>query len=153
MDGRMLPAKSCRSLGILGLALVLIAWLPATGRGAGMDTHGKGLLDGKTFAVETGDTGKGGSDKDTLVFRNGMLHSLACDKYGFGEGVYTATEQDGAMYFEAETKSPSKGTISWRGTIRGDRIESIYTWLDSPHWYKRSPKPVEKWARGQLKKP
>lgn len=153
MDGRMLPAKSCRSVGIFGLVVMLIAWLPATGRSAGMDARGKGSLDGKTFVVDTGDAGKGGSDKDTIVFRDGTLHSKACDRYGFGAGAYSATEKDGAVYFEAETKSPTKGTISWRGTIRGDRIESTYTWLDSPHWYKRSPKPVEKWARGQLKNP
>lgn len=153
MDKRMLAAKSCRSLGILGLALVLIAWLPATGGSAGMDAQGKGLLDGKTFAVETGEVGKGGSEKDTLVFRDGMLHSMGCDKYGFGDGAYTATEKDGSVYFQAETKSPSNGKISWRGTIRGDRLESTYTWLDSPHWYKPNPKPVEKWSRGGLKKP
>jgi len=153
MDRNKLPAKSRRILGIFGLALVLIALLPATGRSAGMEAHGKGLLDGKTFAVETGNVGKGGSDKDTLVFRDGMLHSMACDKYGFGDGAYTATEKNGSVFFEAETKSPSKGRISWRGTIRGDRLESTYTWLDSPHWYKRNPKPVEKWARGELKKP
>jgi hypothetical protein len=62
-------------------------------------------------------------------------------------------ENDRAVYFEAETTNPSKGKITWKGTIQGDRIESTCTWLDSPHWYKPNPKPVEKWARGELKKP
>ncbi len=151
MSSRLFPAKSCRSLGMFGVALMLIAWLPAAGRGDGMDARGKGLLDGKTFAVETGDTGKRGSDKDTLIFRNGMFHSMGCDRYGFGDGAYTATEKDGVVSFEAETKSPTKGKISWKGTIRGDALEGTYTWVDSPHWYKPNPKPVDKWARGGLK--
>ena len=82
MDRRMIRAQSCRSLGILGLALMLIAWFPATGRSAGMDARGKGPLDGKIFVVETGDAGKGGSDKDTLVFAD-KEHPL---RY-FGLGV------------------------------------------------------------------
>lgn len=153
MDERMLMKKAKGLKSLFGLALMVSVLLPTAGRSAEMKPPGSGPLDGKTFAVETGDKGKGGSDKDTLDFRNGRFHSAGCDKYGFGDGAYTAAEKDGKVSFEAETTSPSKGKISWKGTVQGDKIEVSYSWLDSPHWYKPNPKPVEKWARGELKKP
>lgn len=153
MDGRMLAATASRTIGILGLGLVLSLFAPTAGTGGEMATSGHGPLDGKTFAVDAGEKGRGFSDKDTLLFRDGRFHSMGCDKYGFGDGVYTATEKDGTVFFAVETTSPSKGKIDWRGTVRGDSIEVSYTWLDAPHWYKSNPKPVEKRARGGLMKP
>lgn len=153
MEARLRQAKACRFAGILGLVLMVGMTHPTLGWSAEMRDAMKGPLDGKTFAVNTGDKGKGGSDKDTIVFRNGMFRSMACDKYGFGEGAYSATEKDGVVYFEADTASPSKGKIHWNGTVKDDKIELSYTWTDSSHWYKPNPKPVEKWGRGELKKP
>jgi len=113
---------------------------------------GKGALDGRTFAVETGDKGKTASDKDVLIFKEGKFHSTGCDQYGFGDGAYTAAAKSDGIYFEAETTSPKKGKISWKGTVQGDKIDVRYVWTDSAHWYKSNPEPQEKWAKGELKR-
>lgn len=40
----------------------------------------------------------------------------------------------------------------WKGTVKGDRIEVGYVWIDASHGYKPNPKPMEKRAKGELKK-
>jgi hypothetical protein len=37
-------------------------------------------------------------------------------------------------------------------TVKGDIIHVSYVWVDKSHWYKPNPKPVEYWAKGELKK-
>ena len=113
---------------------------------------GQGLLDGKTFVVETGEKGKSGGDKDTLTFKGGNFHSMGCDRYGFGDGTYTTNMNGDSIQFEAVTTSPTKGKMTWKGTVQGDKIEVGYVWVDASHWYKPNPKPMEKWAKGELKK-
>lgn len=137
------------SRGLLPLAVALcvgVFFLPR------VTSAGQGTLDGRTFSVESGEKGKPAKDKDTIRFRDGNFHSTGCDRYGFGDGPYTATMEGGAIRFEAVTTSPTKGTMTWRGTVQGDRIDVAYVWVDSSHWYKPNPKPVEKWARGELKR-
>ncbi len=141
------------SLLILGVFLAGGASISLGAGEPGKNAPIQGALDGKTFTVETGEKEKSASEKDDLTFRGGKFRSSACDKYGFGDGAYTTTEKDGAVYFEAETTSPSKGKMHWKGTVRGDKIEVTYTWIDSSHWYKPNPKPLEKWGRGEVKKP
>jgi hypothetical protein len=51
---------------------------------------GQGLLDGKTFVVETGEKGKSGGE-NTLTFKDGNFRSAGCDQYGFGDGAYTSS--------------------------------------------------------------
>jgi len=113
---------------------------------------GQGPLDGKIFVVETGEKGKSGGDKDTLTFKDGNFRSAGCDQYGFGDGAYTSTVNGDAIQFEAVTTSPTKGKMTWKGTVTGDKIEVGYVWVDASHWYKPNPKPLEKWAKGELKK-
>lgn len=113
---------------------------------------GQGPLDGKTFVVETGEKGKSGGDRDTLTFKDGSFRSAGCDQYGFGDGAYTSTANGDAIQFEAVTTSPTKGKMTWKGTVQGDKIEVGYVWVDASHWYKPNPKPLEKWAKGELKK-
>jgi hypothetical protein len=113
---------------------------------------GQGLLDGKTFVVETGEKGKSGGDKDTLTFKDGNFRSAGCDQYGFGDGAYTSSVKGDSIQFEAVTTSPTKGKMTWKGTVTGDKIEVAYVWVDASHWYKPNPKPLEKWAKGELKK-
>jgi hypothetical protein len=50
--------------------------------------------------------------------------------------------------FVADTKSGSRGTIHWEGTVRGGEIDVRYTRADVPRWYDPNPK-REYWARGQ----
>ena len=96
--------------------------------------------------------GRAGGGKDTLTFKDGNFHSTGCDQYGFGDGAYTSTVNGDSIQFEAVTTSPTKGKMTWKGTVKGDKIEVGYVWVDASHWYKPNPKPLEKWAKGELKK-
>ena len=134
---------------LLVLAIVLYVGLFSISRDV---SAGQGALDGKTFAVETGEKGKSGGDKDTLTFKDGNFRSAGCDQYGFGDGAYTSSVKGDSIQFEAVTTSPTKGKMTWKGTVTGDKIEVAYVWVDASHWYKPNPKPLEKWAKGELKK-
>ena len=134
---------------LLVLAIVLCVGLFSISRDV---SAGQGALDGKTFVVETGEKGKSGGGKDTLIFKDGNFHSTGCDQYGFGDGAYTSSVKGDSIQFEAVTTSPTKGKMTWKGTITGDKIEVAYVWVDASHWYKPNPKPLEKWAKGELKK-
>jgi hypothetical protein len=134
---------------LLVLAIVLCVGLFSISRDV---SAGQGPLDGKTFVVETGEKGKSGGDKDTLTFKDGSFRSAGCDQYGFGDGAYTSTANGDAIQFEAVTTSPTKGKMTWKGTVTGDKIEVGYVWVDASHWYKPDPKPLEKWAKGELKR-
>lgn len=145
--GTRLLSEANRNL--LVLAIVLCIGLFSISRDV---VAGQGPLDGKTFVVETGEKGKSGGDKDTLTFKDGNFHSTGCDQYGFGDGAYTSTVNGDAIQFEAVTTSPTKGKMTWKGTVQGDKIEVGYVWVDASHWYKPNPKPLEKWAKGEMKK-
>ena len=134
---------------ILVLTILLFVCLFSISRDV---SAGQGPLDGKTFVVETGEKGKSGGDKDTLTFKDGNFRSAGCDQYGFGDGAYTSTVNGESIQFEAVTTSPTKGKMTWKGTVTGDMIEVAYVWVDASHWYKPNPKPLEKWAKGELKK-
>lgn len=146
METRLLSGSN-RNL--LVLAIVLCVGLVSISRDV---SAGQGPLDGKTFVVETGEKGKSGGEKDTLTFKDGSFHSVGCDQYGFGDGSYTATVNGDSIRFEAVTTSPTKGKMTWKGTVQGDKIEVSYVWVDASHWYKPNPKPLEKWAKGEMKK-
>jgi hypothetical protein len=145
--GTRLLSEANRNL--LVLAIVLCIGLFSISRDV---VAGQGPLDGKIFVVETGEKGKSGGDKDTLTFKDGNFHSTGCDQYGFGDGAYTSTVNGDAIQFEAVTTSPTKGKMTWKGTVQGDKIEVGYVWVDASHWYKPNPKPLEKWAKGEMKK-
>ena len=134
---------------LLVLAIVLCVGLFVISRDV---SAGQGVLDGKTFVVETGEKGKSGGDKDTLTFKDGNFRSAGCDQYGFGDGAYTSSVKGDSIQFEAVTTSTTKGKMTWKGTVTGDKIEVAYVWVDASHWYKPNPKPLEKWAKGELKK-
>jgi len=146
----MSSIQNSRGMYLLMGIFLLLAWggSPAIG-GEG---SASGVLDGKTFLVEQGEKGKAAKGTDTLIFNNGKFRSAGCDKYGFGEGVYTTTAEGDTVRFVAETTSESKGKMHWEGTVRGDKIDVNYVWTDKSHWYKPNPKPLEKWAKGELKK-
>ena len=91
------------------LAIVLCFGLFSISRDV---SAGQGSLDGKAFVVETGEKGKSGGDKDTLIFKDGYFRSTGCDQYGFGDGAYTSTVDGGVIQFEAVTTSPTKGKMT-----------------------------------------
>ena len=106
-----------------------------------------GALDGKTFVVQTGEEGKKAeSAPDEIAFRDGKMHSSACDPYGFGDGDYTTMNHGGAIMFRARTDSTKEGVINWNGTVRGDELQGQYVWT------KTGQKPIVYWMKGNLKK-
>lgn len=139
-----------KAMVLFSVAFLLLAW--GVSPAIGGEGSASGVLDGKTFLVEQGEKGKDAKGTDTLVFKDGKFRSVGCDKYGFGEGAYTATVEGDTIRFVADTTSEKKGKMHWEGTVREHKIDVSYVWVDRPHWYKPSPKPLEKWAKGELKK-
>jgi hypothetical protein len=88
-----------------------------------------GLLDGRSFDGIVLECGKTAGDADTLRFKNGRFSSSACDRYGYGDGNYTASESAGAIAFEAETESAKYGKLMWRGVVRGARLDGTLTMM------------------------
>ncbi len=146
--------KRLNSKGIWSVLAVflLAAWGGSTAIGAHHESAG-GVLDGKTFVIQEGEKGKEAKGEDTLVFQDGKFRSVGCEKYGFGDAPYTTNVQGDTITFVADTTSEKKGKMHWEGTVQGDRIEVTYVWVDRSHWYKPNPKPLEKWGKGELKKP
>jgi hypothetical protein len=132
------------------VVFLLLTWVlpPAIGAGG----KESGALDGKTFLVKQGEKGEEAKGSDTLIFKDGKFRSIGCDKYGFDEAPYKSTVEGDTIKFVADTTSESKGKMHWEGTVKGDMIDVNYVWIDKSHWYKWNPKPLEKWAKGYLKK-
>ena len=87
------------------------------------------LLDGRRFDGIVLERGKTAGDADTISFTNGRFRSSACDRYGYGDGAYTAREAAGAIEFECETESPKYGRLRWHGMVRGARLDATLTML------------------------
>jgi len=109
----------------------------------------KGVLDGKTFLSQTGETGKKASGEDELKFQDGKLYSVGCAEWGFDAGSYTTRGDGDNIYFEAETSSPKHGKILWKGTVLGDKINATYVWTKKRWYWKDAHQ--EKWFEGSLK--
>ena len=88
----------------------------------------EGLLDGKVFFGQFNEKHKRGFEEDELRFMNGEFHSIGYGQKGFNEGAYTARTEADKIYFEAETVSPKRGKIKWRGIVHKDSIEVSYRW-------------------------
>ena len=107
------------------------------------------LLDGKTFDVQSGEKGKKASNKDTIVFRDGRFLSEGCLPWNFGDAAYKAKIEGDGIRFQAQTISPTHGTMVWDGVIRSDAIEATSIW-NRDRWYWKVKR--EYWYTGQLKK-
>lgn len=91
------------------------------------DTTLPATLDGRSFHGIVLEAGKTAGDADTLVFADGRFRSTACDRYGYGDGPYTARRDGDAIRFEAETASAQFGRLQWHGTITGGRLDGTLT--------------------------
>lgn len=87
-----------------------------------------GPLDGKVFVGQYRENHKKAVKEDELSFMNGEFYSVGYGQRGFDKGVYTARVEEDKIYFEAETVSPKRGKIEWRGFVHGDSIEVKYRW-------------------------
>ena len=92
------------------------------------------ILDGYRFRTQTFDRHGVARTEDRLVFNNGKFASDNCMRLGFGESPYWIRIEGDRVHFLSETTSPSHGTMVWKGTITGDRIEATYRWTKE-RWY------------------
>lgn len=139
---------------ILILSLIsLSSYLKATEDFAiGTDSSGTpkiAMLDGKSFKGELGPLGKPATATDILVFNDGMFISKGCEK----RCGYTAAEYQirvKGSYFEVVSETPclkSDATILWKGTVKGNEIEGVFTWKNK-RWYWSFEKQF--WFKGKL---
>ena len=99
-----------------------------------------GALDGRSFDGVFLERGKTSGDADTIIFKDGRFRSTACDRYGYGDGAYTARRDGERIHFDAETRSSTSGRLRWHGTVDGHRLDGTLTML-------RDDAPVgEKWV-------
>ena len=102
-------------------------------------------LDGKSFVGQIGKKGEKSGDKDELIFKDGKIHSKACEKYGFGQAFYTAKAGEGSTAFAAETRSAKEGMMKWKGTVTGGTVTATVVWS------KPGQAPQEFWYRGKMR--
>ena len=109
------------------------------------------LLDGKTFAADSGYKGKAAHEKDDISFAGGKFHSSACDPYGYDKGDYKATKVGDVVEWEAVTLSEKYGRNVWKGTVRGNEIEGTFLFYPKPGFFNKNPAPEEHWFKGKVK--
>jgi hypothetical protein len=97
-------------------------------------------------------TGKAAKGEDELSFRNGKFYSAGCAKWGFGDGVYTATArvEGDSIHFESEISSPKHGKIVRNERVKGDIMEATSIWTKE-RWYWKDAR-RESWFKGTLKR-
>lgn len=106
-----------------------------------------GLLDGQRFSGTVGALGKDSPyNTDSIVFADGYFVSTDCVQYGFSRAPYSAERDGDAIRFRAVTTSPTHGTMTWEGTIRGDDAQAEYRWVrERWFWTQRG----DYWFMGQ----
>ena len=87
------------------------------------------LLDGRRFEGVVLERGKTAGDADTLIFERGLFRSTACDRYGYGDGPYSARASGDGLAFEAETESAQHGKLRWAGIVRGEKLDGTLTMI------------------------
>ena len=92
------------------------------------------ILDGKKFIGPTGEKGREVHHEDVLSFSDGKFTSSECFQFGFAGAPYTATVEADSIHFQAETTSPTHGTMIWKGTLQGDSLDVTYTWTKE-RWF------------------
>ena len=113
-------------LAVLPLLLTVAGGLAAESRSVAA-ARGP-LLDGAVFDGPTGAEGRPANHVDHVVFADGRFLSQGCARWGFGEADYEAWHEDGVIHFEAITVSPTHGSLAWRGSVAGDRVNATFVW-------------------------
>ena len=120
-------------------ALAIALGAAATAHSAPAVAQGASL-DGRRFDGVFIERGKTSGDADTLTFQGGRFRSSACDRYGYSDASYQTSAAGDAIAFETETNSPKYGKLSWRGVVRGDKLDATATML------REGKPPVENWV-------
>lgn len=96
---------------------------------------------GATFVGESGEKGQAAGEKETLTFKDGRFHSLACDPWGFGDAAYKVLKSPDGVTFSAETTSAKEGRMVWHGVLKGSQLEGTAVWTKpgqaaAEYWFK-----------------
>jgi len=81
-------------------------------------------LDGRRFDGAFVQRGKPKGGADVLTFSGGRFRSSACDLHGDGDAPYRAVVVGDAIAFAAQAQSAKQGRMSWRGAVRGDKLDA-----------------------------
>lgn len=134
LSGTLIPLRKLVGVSLIALVLPIEASAQSQSQSTALP------LDGKVFEGVFLQRGKTRGDADVISFRNGRLHSSACDQYGYGEGTYTAVNEGDAIRFETETESPKYGKLRWSGIIRGQKLDATVMMMQP------GKAPVENWV-------
>jgi hypothetical protein len=96
-------------------------------------------LDGRKFSARIVRDDADSNNKnpplgDILSFSNGKFSSEICRRYNFTDAPYWIRVEGDQVHFLAELKSPTDGTMLWKGTVRGDTLEGTMQWTKE-RWY------------------
>ncbi len=125
-------------IGLLTLSVGVGGWVSPSPA-----TTGRHLLDGRVFVVETGLSGEGPSGRDVYLFREGkFLFTSHTAQHGFRPGPYTELREGNVIHFTVDGQSPTRGSIHWEGTVRGEHLNASFSWRDAPKRYSWHNRPV-----------
>jgi hypothetical protein len=82
-------------------------------------------LDGKVFSGKMVAESDKSVQSDELVFKDGKFHSTECDQYGYPEVPYKTSVSGDVVNFEASTTNKNGATMSWKGTVKGDKATAV----------------------------
>lgn len=134
-----LPSKEA-----LYFAVVLLAatatWPAASSRAAesaselSAATSWATNLEGKKFRSRQFNDDGTARPWDVLLFKDGKFISENCIPFGFVAGPYWLRLDGDRVHFLAELESPTHGTMVWKGTVTGEKIEGNLLWTRE-RWY------------------
>ena len=78
------------------------------------------------------------------MFKDGTFRSVACDRAHFSAAAYSTTKLGDAVAFSARTESPSAGSMTWQGTVKGSTV------IGTAVWQKTGEAPVTQTFDGTL---
>ena len=104
-----------------------------------------GELDGRAFTGKNGHLNKDASGDDEIIFNDGKFLSVGCQKWGFGDAVYTSVKMGERTFFTADIYSDKYGRITYTGSVKGNEMTAHYFWFDKGKYEK--PEQV-KWFKG-----
>jgi hypothetical protein len=84
-------------------------------------------LDGKVYVGYLGEGKKrdrGDAYADTFTFKDGRLHSAACDPWHFDSGQYTTSTAGGGTHFMAGIISSNNGHMLWGAWHAGTKLKA-----------------------------
>jgi hypothetical protein len=147
MDWEVIMTTSHRLFKLYVFALVMVVAALSNPDPIQATTH---FLDGKTFVGPTGPKGEEADGEEELIFKDGKVLSVPCANWGFGWADYTARVEGDTVHFESVMLSAKHGKIVWRGTMKGEKLDSTFVWTKERWYWKDAFE--ESWFKGTLKK-